>query len=230
MPPAGLHLAALSSRLVTARSSAAGLADDPPRTRCRRRTRRPGARRRTRISARSTTSARSTGSTTWVSGSSRASSTRSPIRVVSSSIWARTSSSSSARASGDSPPLAASACDEQVEVGAQRGERRTQLVAGVGDQLPLPVARGGERGEHLVERRGQAGDLVVALDRQRGRGPRCGRSPRPAVVSRRTGRRPLRATAQPAMPARDHAGERRRAASPRRAWRASAPAAPGTGR
>ena len=56
---------------------------------------------------------------------------------------------------------------EQVEVGAQRGERRAQLVAGVGDQLPLAVPGRGERREHLVERGGQAGDLVVALDRQR---------------------------------------------------------------
>ena len=57
---------------------------------------------------------------------------------------------------------------EQVEVRAQRGERRPQLVAGVGHQPALPVARGLEGGEHGVERRGQAGDLVVALDRQRG--------------------------------------------------------------
>ena len=56
---------------------------------------------------------------------------------------------------------------EQVEVGAQRGERRAQLVAGVGHQPALPVARRGEREQHLVERRGQAGDLVVALDPQR---------------------------------------------------------------
>ena len=56
---------------------------------------------------------------------------------------------------------------EQVEVGAQRGERRTQLVARVGHQPALPVARGAEREQHLVERRGEAGDLVVALDPQR---------------------------------------------------------------
>ena len=56
---------------------------------------------------------------------------------------------------------------EQVEVGAQRGERRAQLVAGVGDELTLAVPRGGERREHLVERRGQAGQLVAALHRQR---------------------------------------------------------------
>ncbi len=47
----------------------------------------------------------------------------------------------------------------------------------------------------------EPGDLVVALDRQRCRGPRCGRCASTAVVRRRTGRSPLRATPQPAMPA-----------------------------
>ena len=56
---------------------------------------------------------------------------------------------------------------EQVEVGAQRGERGPQLVPGVGDQPALPVAGGGERGEHVVEGGGQPRDLVVALDGER---------------------------------------------------------------
>ncbi len=65
----------------------------------------PCARRRTRVTARSTTSARSTSPTTWLIGSSRASSTRSPTRALSSSIWPRTSSSSSSRACGGSAVL-----------------------------------------------------------------------------------------------------------------------------
>ena len=67
---------------------------------------------------------------------------------------------------------------EQVEVRAQRGQRRAQLVAGVGDQPALAVARRGQRDEHRVERRGEPGDLVVALDGQRRELARCGRSPR----------------------------------------------------
>ena len=67
---------------------------------------------------------------------------------------------------------------EQVDVGAQRGERGAQLVAGVGDQPALPVPRGGERGQHLVERRWRAG-----RPRRRPRpgsapAARCGRCPR----------------------------------------------------
>ena len=97
-------------------------------------------------------------------------------------------------------PGGAAGLGEQVEVGAQRGQRGAQLVAGVGDQLALPVVRGGERGEHRVERRGQPGDLVVALDRDRVE-PLGAGDVLDGVVSRRTGRRPLRATAQPASPA-----------------------------
>ena len=142
-----------------------GVALDVPRVRGDLGTTAPGARRRTRATAWSRTSCSSTVPITAGVGSSRASSTRSPTRVVSSSSCARTSVSSSVRASSGS---AAAGLGEQVDVGAQRGERRAQLVAGVGDQPALPVPRRGERGEHLVERRRQPGDLVVALDRDRG--------------------------------------------------------------
>ena len=85
------------------------------------------------------------------------------MRVVSSSIWKRTSSSSSVRGRlGE--PAALLGLGEQVEVGAQRGQRSAQLVAGVGDELALPVARGRERGEHRLNALRQPGDLVVALD------------------------------------------------------------------
>ena len=59
-------------------------------------------RRRTRVTAWETTAASSTGSTDGVAGSSRASSTRSPMRVVISLIWARTSSISSLREATES--------------------------------------------------------------------------------------------------------------------------------
>ena len=56
---------------------------------------------------------------------------------------------------------------EEVDVGAHRGERRAQLVAGVDDQPLLLLARRVERHEHRVEARGQPPDLVVALHRDR---------------------------------------------------------------
>ena len=122
--------------------------------------------------------------------------------MVSSSIWARMSSSSSAaRLRVEARAVGLVGLGEQVDVGAQRGQRCTQLVAGVGDQAALALAGGVEGGQHLVERGRQPGDLVVALDRAAAAGPRCGRLSSTAVVSRRTGRRPLRATSQPAKPA-----------------------------
>ena len=200
VPPGGLHLAALSSRLVTARSRPGrsptthqGSVSTSKAT--------PGARRRTRATARSTTSARSTGSTDvgqrLVAGQlDQVADQRGQLLDLGAHVVEQLGAGLRRQ-----PRRRLVGLGEQVEVGAQRGERGAQLVAGVGDQLALPVARGGQRGEHLVERRGQPGDLVVALDRQRVAGPRCGRSRSTAAVSRRTGRRPLRATAQPAMPA-----------------------------
>ena len=52
---------------------------------------------------------------------------------------------------------------EHLEVGAQRRERRAQLVRRVGDELALGALRVVERLEHRVERRGQPRELVVAL-------------------------------------------------------------------
>jgi hypothetical protein len=73
---------------------------------------------------------------------------------------------------------------EQVEVGAERGQRRPELVTGVGDQLALPVPRGGQRGQHRVEGASEAGDLVVALHLDRvellGAGDVLGRVREPA--------------------------------------------------
>ena len=49
-----------------------------------------------------------------------------------------------------------------LELGAHAGERRAQLVRGVGDEPLLLPARDVEPVEHLVHRRRQAGDLVPA--------------------------------------------------------------------
>src|SRR6185503_6373041 len=54
---------------------------------------------------------------------------------------------------------------EQLEIRAQAGERRSQLVRGVGDELALLAQRNLERGEHLVERPGQSGHLVIPAQR-----------------------------------------------------------------
>ena len=74
---------------------------------------------------------------------------------------------------------------EQLEVGQHAGQRRAQLVRGVGDELALAregglalLARALQRLEHLVERARQLGDLVVGVgDRARARlGRACARS------------------------------------------------------
>ena len=53
--------------------------------------------------------------------------------------------------------------DEDLDVGAEAGERRAELVGGVGDELALGVHRSLERREHLVEAGGEGGELVVAV-------------------------------------------------------------------
>ena len=67
---------------------------------------------------------------------------------------------------------------ERVELGAQRGQRRAQLVAGVGGEAPRRLeralgggARGAEAREHLVERARELAHLVgrALLVGQRGR-------------------------------------------------------------
>ena len=54
------------------------------------------------------------------------------------------------------------AAGEHLEVGAQRGERRAQLVRGVRDEAALRALGLVERLEHRVERAGEARELVVA--------------------------------------------------------------------
>ena len=66
--------------------------------------------------------------------------------------------------------LAVELLGQQLEVGQHAGQRRAQLVRGVGDELALAVehrqgvaARGVERREHSLQRPGQLGDLVLGL-------------------------------------------------------------------
>ena len=53
---------------------------------------------------------------------------------------------------------------EQLEVAADDRDRRAQLVAGVAHERLLGGERGLEAVEHGVERAGELGDLVAALD------------------------------------------------------------------
>ena len=53
---------------------------------------------------------------------------------------------------------------QEVDVGAQRGERRAQLVAGVHHEPLLLLARRVQRVQHRVEARGQPAELVAPLD------------------------------------------------------------------
>ncbi len=96
---------------------------------------------------------------------------------------------------------------QHLDVRAQAGDRRAQLVRGVGDELALGGDRALERVEHRVEVLGQLADLVVARrPRSGGRGPRwrrCGappRSPRRSArrrCARRDGRAGPRARCRP---------------------------------
>ena len=52
---------------------------------------------------------------------------------------------------------------QDLDVRAQRGHRRAQLVRGVGHELALLGLRGLQAREHRVEARGHAPDLVVAV-------------------------------------------------------------------
>ena len=227
-PSGGLHLAALSSRLVTARSSAGGVADDRPRLDVgleRRRRgrgggpgRAPGRRRR-----RGRTVATTVGH-----------------RVVAREL------DQVADQRGELLDLGADVV-EQLDPRLARAGRgpacasRSRLVrsevSGVRSSCPASATSWRCRSrdaasaiEHRVEGAGQPGDLVVALDRQRPQVLGLGRSPRRRAVSRRTGRSPLRATAQPGRRGGDHAGEPEEQHHQRRAWRASAAATPATAR
>ena len=177
-PPGGECLAALSSRLLTARasrsrvpsttagSSRASKRDRParagaPASALARRGRRAG---RPRVSRRGS--------------SPRASSIRSATSIPSSVVCSSTSASSRARSSGGS----ASASASTSMLVRRLGDRRAQLVRGVGDELALGGDRALERVEHRVEvlrpaRRPRPG----SRPRSAARGPRwrrCGARPR----------------------------------------------------
>ncbi len=57
---------------------------------------------------------------------------------------------------------------DPLQLGAHQGQRRAQLVGGVGEELPLAGGAGLDAGEQVVEGVAQAGQLVVAVlgDRQ----------------------------------------------------------------
>ena len=167
VPPGGLHFAALSRRLSTARASPAAIAVDLPR-RDRDVEVDVVAAPANPLQDRSTTSAMSTVSWMTSPASSRVRSTRSPTSVDNSSICAMTSV----------------AQPGHLLVGKPRGARlhdaissstlvrsdvsgRSQLVAGVGDQPRLPLPRLGERPQHHVESLGEAGEFVAAIHRYR---------------------------------------------------------------
>ena len=158
--PGGLHFAALSSRFATARSSRAGTPCDQRRLQrgleghARRVPARPLDRGRDEpVQPHVLDAGGASGS------SSRASSTRSPTSAVSSSSWATRSAAQPLAV----PGVRRAAAREHLEVRAQRGERRPQLVRGVGDELALRALGSLERLEHRVERARQAGELVVAV-------------------------------------------------------------------
>ena len=135
--------------------------------------------------------------------SSRASSTRSPTSALSSSSWATRSARSRSRSLG----VGRAAAGQHLEVRAQRGERRAQLVRGVGDELALRALTSLERLEHRVERGRQARDLVLALRRRSAaRGRACVATCSAVSVSSTTGRIAVRvasreSTTASAMPA-----------------------------
>jgi hypothetical protein len=56
---------------------------------------------------------------------------------------------------------------QQFDVGPQRRERRTQFVAGVGDQPGLAFPRFGQRAQHQVESLSESGQFVAAVHRYR---------------------------------------------------------------
>ena len=89
-----------------------------------------------------------------------------------------------------------------LDVAQQRGDRRAQLVGGVGEQPALARARLLQRGEHAVEHAGEPADLI---QRRRLGSRRVGSavasiSPA-AAASVRSGRRPRRVSAAAASAA-----------------------------
>ena len=78
---------------------------------------------------------------------------------------------------------------EQLDLAPQHGERGSQLVRGVGDELALAAERALQPVEHVVERIGQHAHLVGAVDRPRSAASgRRRRPPRRIRAIRRSGR------------------------------------------
>ena len=203
--PAGPHFAALSSRLVTARS----IAPDSPTTHqgavarrapcaapavARGDARGPRPRRGRRSPPRGS------------SGSSRASSTRSPTSVDSSSSWARTSSSSSSRWPGRKPA-------GRLSAWVSRSRLVRSEVSGVRSSWPASATS--RRWRSRDADRATSIALKAVASRAISSSPSTGSGVRSsvraisstAVVRRRTGRRPLRATRPAAAAGADHAGQ-----------------------
>ena len=208
---AGLNFNVLSRRLATARSSsvtrpvieAASTSSEISRPLRRRWRSRPVRRaRRGRPAARPPRS--------WVSV---ASSTSSLTRSVSSRSSTSVALSNSSRCSSlkDARPL------QQLDVGAQRGERCAELVARVHHQPALLLARSAQRVEHAVEARRQPAHLVVAVDGDRvGRGPGSRRRRsryRSAASIGRTVRRAISHASEAAISVPNSAMSNRRASS-----------------
>ena len=200
VPPAGLHLAALSHTLSTARSIPAespyeyqGVNSTSNSTSCRRR--------RTRSSARSTASDTATGSNSTSPESSRASSTRSPTNWLSSEICPMTSSSreflSASGIDGAPGRLAAMSSSTLVR----------RLVRGVLSSCPASATRRACRSRlspratsiwlKLLVRRAISSSPATGMGRRSS--VRAMRST--ALVRRATGASPVRPTAVPATAA-----------------------------
>ena len=175
----GLHLAALSNRFSTARDIPAA----SPNT-CQGETSTSKSmslrRRRTRSKLRSITSAMSIGSCTTSPASSRVRSTKSPTSVDNSSICASTSarrSTISCSGSGGAPGCHRG--HQQFDVGAQRRQRGTQFVTGIGDQARLAFPGLGQRAQHHVESLSESCQFVAAEHREWAAGRRCAPPVRP---------------------------------------------------
>ena len=125
----------------------------------------------------------------------------------------------SAAPSGQPHPPRPECVGEQLQVREHAGQRRAQLVRGVGDELALAgehrlglAARRVELAQHPLERPRELCDLVVGLrlGHRRARGRGCARSPPPTSSGSRSatsrgGRSSSRPTRQQA--AGDHAEE-----------------------
>ena len=173
--PAGRACAALSSRLLTARASRSGTPSTTAGS-SRSSNATPGAWRRARSTASATSASSRTSSRTGrARRRARARSGRRPARRAPRPGPARRRAAARAR-------RRRAGLGQHLDVGAQRGDRRAQLVRGVGHELALGGDRALQRVEHRVEAGRELADLVVARRPRSGaRGPRsrrCGAPPR----------------------------------------------------